>query len=154
MHPDRFDPRADLVTSPWDRAESWDGIPSTTPDPWSDAPPEQPTYGVFPSYRETTDDDLRRHMLGCWECRFRVEPTCPVGLRLIYDYRHTIHKRAKGERAQFWALTRAGWRFFPQGDDDEIKDWFWRSPARREGLKGRLFKSTDAAWRAMKRAGD
>ena len=153
MHPDRFAPRADLVTSPWDRPESWDGTPSAMPDPWSDAPPEQPTCSAFPSYAETTDDDLRRHMLGCWHCRFRVEPTCPVGLRIIIDYQHCIHKRARGERAQFWDLVHAGWKFFPQDDDDEIWAWHWRSPARREGLKGRPYKSTESAWRAMQRAG-
>lgn len=61
------------------------------------------------------------------------------------------------------ALLSAGWSFElpeivnrkefdrPAGIDHEPWQWYWRSPAKRKGSKGRKYQSTSQAFNALKR---
>ncbi len=50
---------------------------------------------------------------------------------------------------QVEALIDANWRFEELNEDTEPWEWAWRRPPRRKGIKGRLFRSTNQAYRAL-----
>lgn len=48
------------------------------------------------------------------------------------------------------ALLTAGWRFeLPKLQDSEPWQWYWRSPPKRKGSKGRFHWSTTQAYNAL-----
>jgi hypothetical protein len=56
----------------------------------------------------------------------------------------------RDDKAQAWALIRAGWRFeFPASSDPDVMSWYWRSPPKRKGSKGRFYASTNQAYNAL-----
>ncbi len=57
----------------------------------------------------------------------------------------------KIDKGQAWDLINSGWRMFPQSDDAAIMSWYWRSPPKRPGSDGRLYRSTNQAWMALQR---
>ena len=63
--------------------------------------------------------------------------------------------------AQADVLMAAGWRFeLPEivnnwpGSETEPWQWYWRSPPKRKGIKGRKYPSTGQAFNALQRQND
>jgi hypothetical protein len=57
------------------------------------------------------------------------------------------------DRAQADALILAGWRWeLPKIDNPDIFQWYWRSPPKRKGSKGRKYWSTNQAHNALMRS--
>ena len=53
---------------------------------------------------------------------------------------------------QVRALLAAGWKYELPGDGDyDVWQWYWRSPPKRAGTRGRQYLSTNQAYNAMKR---
>lgn len=115
-----------------------------------DAPTDAP---IVPDFTPVSAEQVRHHMDTCPDCHGPIEGWCPVGRDLFARFREQgEHESRKADRKQANDLIRAGWRFFPQGEDDEVMSWYWRSPPKRKGSDGRLYRSTNQAWMAMRRA--
>lgn len=56
------------------------------------------------------------------------------------------------DREQADTLIMAGWRFeLPATRNPDIFQWYWRSPPKRKGSKGRKYWSTNQAYNALMR---
>lgn len=56
------------------------------------------------------------------------------------------------DRAEADTLILAGWRFeLPAIQDPDIFQWYWRSPPKRKGSRGRKYWSTTQAYNALMR---
>lgn len=64
-----------------------------------------------------------------------------------------LEARAR-DMVQVRALLAAGWKYeLPEGHHDlEPMSWYWRSPPKRAGSRGRKYLSTNQAHSAMERA--
>jgi hypothetical protein len=68
--------------------------------------------------------------------------------KLAEDYREEAREKDLGKAIELWM---AEWRSYPQADKAEIMSWYWRRPPKPGRKKGRLFTSTDQAYRALRK---
>ena len=71
-----------------------------------------------------------------------------VMAQLVYEGQQRSREEAM---EQVSALCRAGWVFEPVTENSEPWQWYWRSPPKRAGSKGRLYRSTNQAFNALQR---
>ena len=108
---------------------------------------------IVPDFTPVTPEQFRGHLDSCPDCQGPIASWCPEGKRLFDAVGREIKREAeKRDKAQAWDLIHAGWRFEVPGDTSDVMSWYWRSPPRRKGSGGKLHRSTNQAWRAMKRA--
>lgn len=68
--------------------------------------------------------------------------------QLANDWREEARDKDFGKAIELWM---AEWTSYPQSPKHEIMSWYWRRPPRPGRKKGRLYLSTDQAYRAMRK---
>lgn len=53
---------------------------------------------------------------------------------------------------QAMELWAAGWKSESVTPNSQVMSWYWRSPPKRKGSKGRQYLSTNQAWMAFRRS--
>lgn len=67
-------------------------------------------------------------------------------------FRHRMaREHDRKYRAMAMALITAGWVFEMSDYCDDMMSWYWRSPPKRKGSQGRLYRSTDQAYNRLMR---
>ena len=92
---------------------------------------------IVPDFSPVTPDELRDHMEQCPRCSGPFEEWCEKGRDLFHRFGDQYQREMeRDDKGQAMDLIRAGWRFFPQPENDGIMSWYWRSP--RKLMGGRL----------------
>ncbi|MFK5923259.1 MAG: hypothetical protein QM496_13865 [Verrucomicrobiota bacterium] len=90
-----------------------------------------------------------------WFCILNDDGT--IDLEMLEIGARNSHKEAnEKEMEKALELSSAGWTqeqhvCHPFTKSVDVMSWYWRRPARRKGMKGRLFLSTNQAYNAMNR---
>lgn len=65
--------------------------------------------------------------------------------------REEMNERDMDQAIDLWL---SGWKSeTPSSTQVDVMSWYWRSPAKTGRAKGRLYRSTNQAWRALRRMG-